>query len=429
MTYFKVFLFLFLLTISTIGRSAEEVVLSPGGRIELTLQQGETVWADTGKFINIRDQAKQVQVSAKALGLTHVRVGKKDFVIKVVPENTAATYQKLKKTIAPLQGLNCELNEQKIQVGGELLRVRDWQTIASNMLAGDEYQFMARVPEHLASEVSAHFKALLARNELPPIPIDIQTTVNALIPRDHEDLRSQYARVLAPYGISLAPAPALLSVEPMVRVKINVTEIKRTSMMQLGLAWPTSYSARIFPAPRADDINPLEVQLQALEQNGTAKILAMPTLLCRSGKEAEFLAGGEFPIKIANFTTHDVIWKRYGVLLKIKPVADYSGKMSIAIKTEVSTIDEAHTVEGVPGILTNRIESHFDLSESRTIALSGLIKKEEGKSDQGIPGLQSLPLLGRLFSTRYSREDATELVIFVTPAIELAEKVRDGNTL
>jgi pilus assembly protein CpaC len=139
--------------------------------------------------------------------------------------------------------------------------------------------------------------------------------------------------------------------------------------------------------------------------------------LCRSGKEAQFLAGGELPIKITAHKRQDVVWKKYGVLLKIKPVADFSGRMSIALETEVSTIDTSNTVDGLPGLLTNRIESHFDLKESRTIALSGLIKHQSGQSSQGLPGLSSVPILGSLFASREFRDDKTELVVFVTPEV------------
>ncbi|RYZ78230.1 MAG: type II and III secretion system protein, partial [Proteobacteria bacterium] len=150
---------------------------------------------------------------------------------------------------------------------------------------------------------------------------------------------------------------------------------------------------------------------------GKGRILASPTLLCRSGKEAEFLAGGEFPIRMMNLRMQDVVWKKYGVQMKVRPKADSSGRMSIALDIEVSTIDGSRGVDGIPAMLTNRMSSHFDLSKPQTIALSGLIKNEESNRQAGLPLLSRIPVLGALFSSRDFQENRSELIIFVRPSI------------
>jgi pilus assembly protein CpaC len=91
--------------------------------------------------------------------------------------------------------------------------------------------------------------------------------------------------------------------------------------------------------------------------------------------------------------------------------------MSIAIETEVSTLDKANAVDGVPGILTNRVSSHFDLTKPQTIALSGLLKNEDSKKVDGLPGLAQLPIIGPLFGSKEFADNRTELVIFVRPSI------------
>jgi pilus assembly protein CpaC len=194
--------------------------------------------------------------------------------------------------------------------------------------------------------------------------------------------------------------------------------------MQYGLKWPDTYSARILPQglERTED---LIFNGKALEESGHGKILASPNIICRSGKEAEFLAGGEFPIKILNYKVQDIVWKRYGILLRVKPKADSAGRISLSIETEISTIDKSTAVDGVPGLLTNRVSSHFDLTQPRTIALSGLIKNEDGTSSAGIPYLSRVPILGPLFSSKDFQEKRTELVIFVRPSI-LSETESDS---
>jgi pilus assembly protein CpaC len=118
-----------------------------------------------------------------------------------------------------------------------------------------------------------------------------------------------------------------------------------------------------------------------------------------------------------NFATHDVVWKKYGIVLKVKPLADALGQMSLQIDTEVSSLDPAKAVEGIPAIITHHVSSYFDLRKPQTIALSGLIKNEEGQNSEGLPWLSRLPVLGPLFASKEFRENRSELIILVRPEI------------
>ena len=91
--------------------------------------------------------------------------------------------------------------------------------------------------------------------------------------------------------------------------------------------------------------------------------------------------------------------------------------MNIALETEVSTLDFAHAVNGVPGLLVNRVSNQFNLKGSETIALSGLLQSEKGRNREGWPLLSRIPILGRLFSSQSYRRSESELIIFVTPKL------------
>lgn len=202
--------------------------------------------------------------------------------------------------------------------------------------------------------------------------------------------------------------------EPSIRVHITVAEISKSTTRTLGLQWPGTAKFDILPTGLVN-AETLQATLSALESQGKAKLLASPNLICRSGKEAEFLAGGEFPIRIKGFGTQDVHWKRFGVLLRIKPFADSSGKMSLSLETEVSSLGEM--IDGIPTIKANRVSSHFDLSHSQVIALSGLLRDQNSKGASGLPWLTQIPILGALFSSQDYLEEKTELVIFVRPSL------------
>ena len=227
---------------------------------------------------------------------------------------------------------------------------------------------------------------------------------------------SQYKKILAPYGVRITEDANSLMMEPTVRVQITVVEIQREWSRKIGLRWPDGYQAQLLPETFLD-AQAITATAHFFEQNGKGKVLASPNLICRSGKEAEFVAGGEFPIKIMNFKMSDVVWKKYGIVLKVKPLADSLGQISLQIDTDVSSIDSARTVDGIPAIITHHVSSYFDLRSPRTIALSGLIKNTESQSSEGMPWLSRLPILGPLFSSKDFRENRTELVIFVRPEI------------
>jgi pilus assembly protein CpaC len=184
--------------------------------------------------------------------------------------------------------------------------------------------------------------------------------------------------------------------------------------------WPSEHQAQILPKIGVADN--LMVTLKALEAQGLAQILASPNLLCRSGGEAKFHAGGEFPIRMYSRFSHDVIWKEHGVLLSVRPQADFHGAISLEIETEVSVLDMAGAVEGIPALKTNTVQSHFDLPGRRTIALSGLIRQESGENKEGLPFLTGIPVLGALFSSQRFIKHQSELVVFVTPEIFVPDR-------
>ncbi|MEK6555697.1 MAG: type II and III secretion system protein [Bdellovibrionota bacterium] len=191
--------------------------------------------------------------------------------------------------------------------------------------------------------------------------------------------------------------------------------MSRLLQNKMGVSWPSSLSAQI--SPKLKGPSSIEVTLQAIEDEGLGQILASPTLLAKSGGQAEFLAGGEIPIRLSNNKRLEVTWKRHGIFLQMKPQADLSNQIKMDLTVEVSMLDGASSIDGLPAIKTNKISSQFDLAKAETIVLSGLVRNDWSSSSSGLPGLKNLPVLGALFSSRSFLESRTELVIFVTPQV------------
>lgn len=159
----------------------------------------------------------------------------------------------------------------------------------------------------------------------------------------------------------------------------------------------------------------LNAQLNLLDQNGRASILAEPQLSTRSGYKASFLAGGEFPYSVANDNGVTIQFKQYGIKLDIEPKVGRNGVIRAVIESEVSSLDASVVSTAGPALLTRRTKTEFNVRTGETIVLSGLLQRTTSNDIDKVPLLGDLPVLGALFRSKRFQNRETELVVFVTP--------------
>ena len=174
------------------------------------------------------------------------------------------------------------------------------------------------------------------------------------------------------------------------------------------------------------DIN-LAATIQALQQNNVLEILAEPNLLTASGKDASFLAGGEFPFPIVQGTTGGgfagitIQFKEFGVRLNFTPTLLPSGLIHLHVKPEVSALDftNALNVSGflIPALSTRRVESEMDLRDGQSFAIAGLVDNRDTEQLSKIPFIGDIPVLGKLFTSRSINKTRDELLVMVTPRV------------
>lgn len=155
--------------------------------------------------------------------------------------------------------------------------------------------------------------------------------------------------------------------------------------------------------------------------DGDARILASPELTAKSGGKARLQVGGEVPIPMAGaFGSTTVEFKPYGIILSIEPFIDGNNVITAKLSTELSQIDPAVTVAGIPGFLTRSTATEISVRPGEMIALSGLINNELSNAIDRVPGLGSVPILGRLFRSDAYRNNKTDLVVLLEPEIIVA---------
>ncbi len=161
----------------------------------------------------------------------------------------------------------------------------------------------------------------------------------------------------------------------------------------------------------------INAQLNLLEQEGKASVLAEPQLSARNGAKASFLAGGEFPYSVSNINGVTIIFKPYGIKLDITPKVDHNGVIRATIQAEVSSIDASVNTIGGPALLSRKTDTEFNVRSGETIVLAGLLQRNVSTDIDKVPLLGDLPVLGALFRSKRFQNKETELVVFVTPTV------------
>ena len=168
----------------------------------------------------------------------------------------------------------------------------------------------------------------------------------------------------------------------------------------------------------------LGVLIRALQTRGLFESLAEPNLVAESGKEATFLAGGEFPIPVAQGSGANmavsVQFKEFGIRLNFTPQVD-GDMVHLKVAPEVSSLDFANAVllNGfrIPALTTRRTATELELRDGQTFAIAGLLNNSMNTTMQKIPGIGDIPILGYLFRSKAAQKQRTELVVMITPQI------------
>ncbi|HVL68966.1 MAG TPA: pilus assembly protein N-terminal domain-containing protein [Vicinamibacterales bacterium] len=247
-----------------------------------------------------------------------------------------------------------------------------------------------------------------------------------------------------------------------VLLRVRFAEVSRNALQELGASfftddrnsrWTARTTTQQFAAPYFDQNHPsawlgengifsdflnlflfdrknsIGAAIKALQARGVFQSLAEPNLIALNGKEASFLAGGEFPYPVpqGQFGTFTIHFKEYGVRLNFTPTVLGGDLINLKIRPEVSSLDfnNAIVLEGfrIPALTARRAETEVELQDGQTFAIAGLLNNTALSSMRKVPGIGDIPVLGHLFRSRAYQKDQTELVVMVTPQI-----VRRGST-
>jgi len=168
--------------------------------------------------------------------------------------------------------------------------------------------------------------------------------------------------------------------------------------------------------------------LRLLQNQNLLEILAEPNLITVSGREASFLAGGEFPFPVITNTgtgaqatpVVTIQFRPFGVRLLFTPTVEPNGLIHLKVRPEVSSLDfsNALQIQGflIPAISSRTAETEVELREGESFAIAGLIDNRVVQVVSKLPGIGDMPIIGHLFRTRSNQKANTELLVLITPS-------------
>ena len=235
--------------------------------------------------------------------------------------------------------------------------------------------------------------------------------------------------------------------EPEVMLEVEVLEISRSRLQDLGITYPTTATLAVTPLGTGTTasslvlsdlrrqnshtitVSPLSVTLNAMKQSGLANTLASPRIRARSKEKAKILIGSRVPVITNSVTptaagapvvTGSVQYLDVGLTLEVQPTVHLDSDVSIKIALEVSSITkEVTTSSGTIAyqISTRNANTLLELKDGETQILAGLIQDQDTRTANTIPGLGDIPIVGRLFGSRHSDVEKDEVVLSITPRI------------
>jgi general secretion pathway protein D len=242
--------------------------------------------------------------------------------------------------------------------------------------------------------------------------------------------------------------------EPEVLIEVEVLEIARSKLLNLGITPPSSFTASASSVANGagavatggvsgasnlvlsdlahQNANTIQVSSVSLTANalqtvGNTNTLASPRIRARNKEKAKILIGSRVPVITSSTallssgtaSSSSVQYLDVGLTLEVQPTVYLDGDVSIKVGLEVSSITNTVVVGGTQAytIGTRNANTLLRLKDGETQILAGLIQDSDTRNAAGIPGLSQIPIVGRLFGSHNSDREKSEIVLSITPHI------------
>ena len=423
------YLVLYLLT-SANGFAKETVVVSLGMQDVVSVQNIARASVANPEVVSAEaySDSNQVIITGLSIGSTNMTVwlqdGEKELYVVRVVEKEVNAQKELQGLLSNIEGIQVKSTPTGTVISGQVYRGDDLDTLQKALKLYPKVQnqtqvnpqaleyFQQAMTDKLHGEGFDQIQVTRANDTLY-LEGFVRTQVEKI--RAVKIAHTMYVRTEDHLEMGIEKKNLIL-------VDIKFMEILKTSLNNIGVAWPGSLNVssnltltqNVFSSVLSSESS---VMLNGLIQKGDARILANPSLLCQSGFPASFDAGGEIPIKLTSERTASVFFKPYGIHLDINAKSDAGRRAAIEVQSRVSDLDPATAIDGIPGILEHKVNTAVNLDFGQTVAIAGLIESKKSKTTSKMPFFGQIPILGELFKSRNFTNNLSEFVVFLTPIL------------
>jgi pilus assembly protein CpaC len=307
---------------------------------------------------------------------------------------------------------------------------------------------------HNLSRLDQAIAQLMPGRNIASTSIDGGIVLTGMVssPGEAEDARRLAARFIGPNEEIINRLQ--VNAPNQVNVRVRIAEVNKSVLRNLGINWDAAIKEggfafgllTTFPlglsnvlagstapnggAGQTVSAGPLDLTatMDLLAQEGLVSLLAEPNLTALSGQTATFLAGGEFPIPVAQSSSGagsvpviTIEFRQFGVSLGFTPTILSANRISMRVRPEVSALSETGAVSAngfnIPSLTVRRAETTVELASGQTFAIAGLVQSTNQITANEVPGLGDIPVLGELFKSDKFQHNESELVILATPYV------------
>ncbi len=296
-----------------------------------------------------------------------------------------------------------------------------------------DYQEMV-IKTFFLSNADAKTVANTLKTILKSRDVVVDEKLNLVIMRDSPEAIKLAAKLVAVQDIA----------EPEVMLEVEILEIKRSRLMELGVAWPSSVTLAPLTVLDADSrptpltlaglrrlnsrnlgVTDIAATIHANKIDGDSNTLANPRIRVRNREKAKVVIGDKVPNITTTispgangFASESVSYLDVGLTLNVEPTIYLNNEIAIRIALQVSNLVGSQTTKSgttAYRIGTREATTMLQLKDGENQVLAGLINNEDRSSGSKVPGFGSLPILGRLFGSVRDENDKTEIVLSITP--------------
>ena len=431
----------------TLGLGAQKTIAVPGvARIQIL----DPSVADV-KVVG----TQQILVLARKEGRTTLLVWKSSgqrltYLISIKKQDPNEVMAEIRKLLGEMEGVSVRMVGDRIYLDGHAYTSADADRIEEILGLYPSVKSFVKIAPNTKRLVAQNLNANFDKAGLKNVEATVVGSTVFLEGSVESQQEMQKAELITKAVGEKVENLLVIGVKRMILSEVQFVELRRNSRDRYGVKYPTDVTGsatasvtvvkQLVPSGPADvtargsvtGSSDFAVGFQA--NDGHARLLAQPRLVCASGEQAEFLAGGEVPIPMVTANHTSVEYKQYGVILKLRPTADRKGHIQTELEAEVSEVDTSVAVSvggtvNVPGFRTRKVKTNVTVRHGETIVLSGVFSHDEQKFVSKVPGLGSVPIIGELFKNRAFDASKRELVIFVTPRIVTADSERIRNAV